>query len=113
MGDYRYPTRVVEEGTYYVTVAAGQTGAVLGGPQTGSGAVGDLLSKVTIVPASATPNYVSLSDGTGTPFTIYNGGTGVANNQSWTLELNYTSRNGAWKINTGTGLSVVAAGIFT
>lgn len=100
---------VVEQGQFdYETVAAGQTDQVLGV----TGAVGDFLHKVIIVVATAATAATSIKDGGGSAISLLpnspGGGIGV-----YSVELNIVSKNGAWKVTTGAGASVIAVGRFT
>lgn len=89
----------------YETVAALATAQVIGG----SGAAGDYLSHVVVVPTSASPGTVELIDGATSVITI----TPPASSQPFTVPIGATSRNGAWKISTGAGVSCMAVGDFT
>ena len=93
---------------HYETVAASQSDQALGT----AGAKGDFLERVVIVVATATTAAVSIKDGGGSAISILpnspGGGVGVYN-----VELNMVSTNGAWKITTGAGSSVIAVGRFS
>lgn len=91
----------------YETVAAGQTAQVLGS----TGAAGDYLASLLIVPATTSPGNVIIIDGS-TPITVFTGGT-VADLTPIHLRLNIKSGAGAWKVTTGSNVSVVAIGKFT
>jgi len=98
-------------GLAYETVAAGQTDQVLGG----SGAAGDLLAGLLIVPATDAPGAVSIKDGTGSAITLFVGG-GTYPLPSvipFFVPLGILSSAGAWKVTTGADVSVVAVGSFT
>lgn len=91
----------------YETVAAGVTAQALGG----SGAQGDLISHVVIVPAAAAGvGAVTLIDGA-TSIVIFVGGD-LSAPTSFTVPLLMYSKNGGWKITTGPGVSVIAVGNF-
>ncbi len=94
----------------YETVAASQTDQVLGT----AGAVGDLLQKMLVTPATTSPGAISIKDGGGSSITIFAGGaSSVSNLQPFTIELELVSAAGAWKVTTGTNVSLVATGSFT
>ena len=94
----------------YETVAAGQTAQVLGP----TGAAGDFLERLIIVPATAAAGAVDLLDGN-TSINIYAGGavTALPNLQPIVVEIRAKSVSGAWKITTGTNVSVIGVGSFT
>ena len=89
----------------YETVAASQTALVLGG----TGAVGDYVHRLIVVAANATAYNVTLIDGS-TSIVITGATTPVG---TYSLELNMAAATGPWKITTGSGVSVIAVGIFT
>ena len=96
---------------YYETVAASQTDQVLGG---GSGAAGDYLDGVLIIPATTSPGAVQIQDGSGTEITIFTGGAGsVSNLVPFRVPVGACSRAGAWSITTGTNVSAIGVGMFT
>ena len=94
----------------YETVAASQTAQVLGP----TGAVGDYLARLIIVPAVAAAGAVDLLDGA-TSINIYAGGavTALPNLQPITVEVRAKSKSGAWKVTTGANVSVIGIGSFT
>jgi hypothetical protein len=91
----------------YETVAASQTAQVLGP----TGAVGDVIDAVLIVPATTAPGLVTLLDGA-ISIPLYVGGTVGADLKPIHIPLNAKSVSGAWKITTGANLSVIAFGDF-
>ena len=94
----------------YETVAASSTDQTLGA----TGATGDYLSGVLIVPATTSPGAVSIKDGAGSAITIFTGGaTSVSNLVPFTAPLGIKSAAGAWKVTTGANVSVIASGNFT
>src|SRR3954468_12195714 len=94
----------------YETVAASATDQALGA----TGATGDYLAGVLIVPATTSPGAVSIKDGSGSAITIFTGGaTSVSNLVPFFVPLGIKSNAGAWKISTGTSVSVVGVGNFT
>lgn len=94
----------VEKQLAYETVAASQTAQVIGT----TGAVGDHIDNILIVPATTSPGNVLLLDNA-TSITIFTGGAvSVADLKPILLnDLGYTSVSGAWKITTGANVSVV------
>jgi len=94
----------------YETVAASQTDQVLGP----TGATGDYLGTVWIVPATTSPGAVSIKDGSGSAITVFTGGaTSVSNLVPFPVSLGIKSTGGAWKCTTGANVSVLATGSFT
>lgn len=93
----------------YETVAASQTAQVLGG----SGAKGDYLSHLVVIPATTSPGNVLLLDNA-TSITLFAGGaTSVADLVPFSIVVDAVSVSGAWKITTGANVSVVAVGNFS
>lgn len=92
----------------YETVAASQTGQVLGG----AGAKGDYISHVLVIPATTSPGNVLLLDGA-TSITIFTGGAdSVPSLIPFTIPLGGNSRNGPWSLTTGANVSAIAFGRF-
>jgi hypothetical protein len=101
--------RALIGGASYETVAASQTDQQLGG----GGAVGDVLARVLIVPATLTPGAVSIKDGAGAPITIFIGGA-VVDLKPFLVDLGAVrSLAGGWKLTTGANVSALAIGGFT
>jgi hypothetical protein len=97
-------------GWYYETVAASQTDQALGG----TGAAGDYLDGVLVVPATTSPGNVLIQDGSGTEITIFTGGAGsVSNLVPFMIPVGACSRSGAWSITTGANVSAIGIGMFT
>lgn len=97
-------------GWYYETVAASQTDQALGG----TGAAGDYLDGVLIVPATTSPGAVQIQDGSGTEITIFTGGAGsVSNLVPFMVPIGACSRSGAWSLTTGANVSAIGVGMFT
>lgn len=95
---------------YYVTVAAGVTAQAL---QSSTGATGDYISGILVIPATTSPNNVILLDNA-TSITVFTGGaSSVTNLVPFFIPLGAVSRSGAWKITTGTNVSCVAIGKFS
>ncbi len=92
----------------YETVAAGQTGQILGG----AGAKGDYLSHVLIRPASTSPGAVTIIDGA-TSIVIFPGGaSSVSSLVPFTVAWGANSASGPWSVTTGSNVSAVAFGRF-
>lgn len=95
-GDYGYA---------YETVAASQTGQVLGG----TGAAGDYVHRLVVTVATAASGTVSLLDGsTSIPVTAANTPIGV-----YSVDIGALAVTGPWKITTGAGATVIAVGKFS
>src|SRR5262249_8712663 len=96
---------------HYETVAAGQTDQAMGA----TGAAGDRLDGILIVPATLSPGAVSIKDGSGTAITIFTGGTNsVGDLTARMVPLGgIVSASGAWKITTGVNVSAIGIGRFT
>ena len=93
----------------YETVAASQTAQVIGA----TGATGDYISHLVIVPATTSPGNVLLLDNA-TSITIFAGGaSSVSSLVPFVVYLGMTSVSGAWKVTTGANVSVIAVGTFT
>jgi len=93
----------------YETIAAGQTDQVLGT----TGAIGDYIQGILVVPASISPGAIVLTDNE-TPITVFAGGSGsLSNLSSFLIPLCIKSVSGAWKITTGSNVSCIALGKFT
>jgi hypothetical protein len=93
----------------YETVAASQTGQVLGV----TGAKGDYISHVLVIPASTSPGPVTLIDNA-TSIVIFTGGAGsLATLSPFPIPLDLASREGGFSITTGANVSVVAVGSFS
>jgi hypothetical protein len=91
----------------YETVAASQTAQVLGT----TGAAGNYLDRIIIVPATGSPGAVTILDNA-TSISIF---AGYSNGSTApiSIPLGMTSVSGAWKITTGANVSVIAVGNFT
>jgi len=92
----------------YETVAASATDQVLGA----SGAVGDVIAGLLIVPATTGAGTVSIKDGGGSGINVFVSGTLADLRPIW-LPLFIRSSSGAWKVTTGSNVSVIAVGNFT
>lgn len=95
----------------YETVAASQTDQAMGA----TGAAGDYLAGVLIVPSTAAAGVVSIKDGSGSAITVFAGGgtTALPSLVPFLVPLGLFSTSGAWKITTGTNVSAVGIGKFT
>jgi hypothetical protein len=92
-------------GTFYETVAPSQTAQVLGV----TGGAGDTLMRLIITVTTSATSQVSLLDGA-TSYTIVPAVTPVGVYQ---IDINAVSVNGAWKVTTGAGVSVMGVGNFS
>ena len=105
---------VVSGGSTYQAVAASQTATVL---QTSTGAIGDYLSHCTIYPTSTSPGVVTVFDNTNAAATsaiLFPGGaSSLSNLVPFTVPVGAVSVSGAWKVTTGTAVSVVCYGKFS
>lgn len=105
---------VVNGGSFYEAVAASQTATVL---QSSTGAAGDYLSHCVIYPTSTTPGVVTVFDSTNTPansaILFAGGSSSVSNLAPIPVPVGANSVNGAWKVTTGSNVSVVCYGKFS
>lgn len=94
----------------YETVAAGVTAQALGA----TGAIGDYLAGLLIVPATTSPGAVAIKDGSGSDITVFTGGaSSVSNLVPFFVPLGIKSTGGAWKVTTGTNVSAIGVGNFS
>ena len=104
---------VVLNSMTYTDVAASQTAALLGA----TGASGDYLDGVLVVPETAAAGAVSLTDGSGSAIVIFEGGGAVAlpTLAPFFVVIGAISKNGAggWKITTGANVHARGIGNFT
>lgn len=93
------------------TVAASQANQSLGA----TGAAGDWLEHLLIVPSTTSPGAVTVRDGDTDPAkTVFAGGaSSVADLKAFNVQLGIKSASGAWKVTTGANVSVQAVGDFT
>jgi len=119
MGDGTHAEQVAVTGTVslpadfsageYETVAASQTAQVLGA----TGAVGDYVAGLLVVPATVSPGLVTLLDNA-TSIPVFVGGTNsILSLHPFFIPLGMKSVSGAWKVTTGANVSVIAIGNFT
>lgn len=94
-------------GYFYEHVPASQTGQVLGG----IGATGDYLHRLVCTVSTVATSAVTLSDGGSFTNTILPNN--VAAVGVYNIEINAASKLGAWALNTGAGVEVIAVGIFS
>lgn len=96
-------------GREYETVAASQTAQALGA----TGATGDDIDGVLVIPATTSPGNVILLDNA-TSITIFTGGaSSVSNLVPFLIPLGMRSVSGAWKLTTGANVSCIGIGNFT
>lgn len=94
----------------YETVAASATDQAMGV----TGAAGDRLAHVLIIPTTTSPGAVSIKDGGGVAITIFAGGaTSVTSLIPFAIPLGLKSLAGAWKITTGANVTAIGVGVFT
>lgn len=94
----------------YETVAASQTNQSLGA----TGALGDKLSRLLVVPATTSPGAITIKDGGDAAITVFTGGAAsITTLTPFSIPLDLISRTGAWQITTGASVSVIASGNFT
>lgn len=96
-------------GSEYETVAASQTAQVLGA----TGATGDYISGLLVIPATTSPGNVILLDNA-ISITVFAGGaSSVSNLVPFFIPLGMKSVSGAWKVTAGANVSVIGIGNFT
>lgn len=94
----------------YETVAASQTDQTLGA----TGAIGDYLAGLLIIPATTSPGAVSIKDGAGSAITIFTGGaSSVTNLVPFFVPLGAKATGAGWKVTTGANVSAIGVGDFT
>jgi hypothetical protein len=94
----------------YEAVAASSNNRTLGS----TGAVGDYLAGVLLIPATTSPGAVSIKDGSGNSITIFAGGdASVADLRSWYVPVGAKSTSGGWVVNVGANISLIGFGMFT
>lgn len=95
--------------TSYETVAASQTAQVLGG----SGAIGDVLAGLLIIPGSVSPGVVTILDGSTSINILPGGTTSLTELRPFYVRLDLRSTTGPWKVTTGANVTAIASGNFT
>lgn len=100
----------VVQGEYEFVAASASTQA-LGA----TGATGDYLSHIVIIPATAAAGAVSIKDGGDTAIQVFAGGgtTALPTLAPIIVALGVRSAAGAWQVTTGANVSVIAVGNFT
>lgn len=99
----------VDAGVEYETVAASVTAQVLGP----TGATGDYLGGLLIIPTTTSPGSVTILDGA-TAIVVFNGGaSSIGSLIPFAVPLGLVSLLGAWSITTGANVAVLAMGNFT
>lgn len=95
----------------YETVAASQTDQTLGA----TGAIGDYLAGVLIVPGTAGCGAVSIKDGSGSAITIFAGGgtTALPTLAPIFVPLGIYATGAGWKVTTGANVTAIGIGDFT
>lgn len=108
------PLPTINGATTYQAVAASSTATPL---QTLSGAAGDYLSHCVIYPTSTSPGAVTVFDNTNTAATsviLFAGGASSTSNLTpIAVPVGAVSTAGAWKVTTGSAVSVVCFGKFS
>ncbi len=99
----------VTAGTEYETVAASQTAQALGA----TGAAGDLLNGLLVIPATTSPGAVTILDNAISIPVFIGGASSVSTLIPFFIPLGIKSVSGAWKVTTGTNVSVIGVGDFT
>lgn len=89
----------------YETVAASQSDQVMGPV----GATGDFLEALIVMPSATTNSSVTVKDGSTTVAVIPVSGA----TQTYYVPFRSYSVGGAWKITTGSSVTVVAVGAFS
>ena len=93
----------------YEVVEASQTDQMLGT----TGAAGDSLESLLVIPTSTTVGAISIEDGS-TNTVVYAGGTVGADLKPFPIPLfGIQTVNGGWEVTTGAGARVIAFGRFT
>lgn len=107
--DDALPTRKVHPG--YELVAASATDQVLGA----TGAVGDVLDELVVVPATTAAGTITIKDGNGAAITVFVTGT-LSNLTPFVIPIGLkctAATTPGWKVTTGANVSVIAKGKFT
>lgn len=104
------PYTVAMEPQGYETVVANTNAQALGA----TGATGDYLAHLLIVPATTSPGAVSIKDGAGGAITVFTGGaSSVGSLVPFSIPINAVSTAGAWQVTTGAAVSAIGVGTFT
>lgn len=103
----------VTAGVFYNTVAASQTTQACTGNST-TGATGDWLAGILVIPGTTSPGAVAIKDGSNSAITIFTGGaSSVSNLVPFFVPIGARSVKGAWQVTTGSNVTVIAVGNFT
>jgi hypothetical protein len=102
---------VINGGNKYQLVAASATATALTGGS--GGATGDYLSHCVAFPTSTSPGVVTIIDNVTSVYSFAGGASSVSNLVPFSIPVGALSSSGAWKITTGTNISVVCTGKFT
>jgi hypothetical protein len=105
------PVSMTADASEYEIVAASQTDQVMGA----TGAVGDYLAGLLIVPATTAAGNVSIKDGNGSAISVFATGTLPSLTPIYVpLGIKcVASTTPGWKVTTGANVSVIATGNFT
>jgi hypothetical protein len=91
-------------------LAAASTTTVLGA----SGAAGDVLDCLLIIPATTSPGAVQIKDGAGAAVTVFTGGAdSVSNLVPFPVPLGLAATGAGWSVIAGADVSALAAGDFS
>lgn len=97
----------------YETVAAGVSDQILGP----TGAAGDWLAGLLIIPGTTSPGAVSVKDGNGSAISVFAGGaSSVSNLVPFFVPFGAKTVNGTtpgWKVTTGANVTAIGFGNFT
>lgn len=107
--DLTAASAVYGAGRQYETVAASQTAQVLGA----TGATGDVLDGLLIIPATTSPGLVTILDGSTSIPVFVGGASSVSTLIPFYVPVGLKSVSGPWKVTTGANVSVLPAGAFT
>ena len=80
-----------------------------------TGAVGDYLAHLLVVPTSTSPGAISIKDGAlGTAISVFAGGTNsITSLHPFPIPIRLRALSNGWRLTTGAGVSVLAVGNFT
>lgn len=94
----------------YEKVAASQTDQMMGP----TGAVGDKIEGILVIPATTSPGEISIEDGATNTVVFTGGASSVTNLIPFFIPLmNIASVSGGWEITTGANVSCIVFGDFT
>lgn len=109
-GPYSFVTSIKDiSAGEYETVAASQTAQVLGA----TGAAGDYISGILVIPATTSPGVVTLLDDATSIPVFVGGASSVTNLVPFFIPLGIISVSGAFKLTTGANVSCIGIGNFT